>query len=69
MEAIGKIHGLELSSANADCVFLHDYGKIANVSHTGMVLRSYTSICNGHFGSMFAIHPAVSKLLIRRMLL
>lgn len=69
MEAIGKMHGLELCNANADCVFLHDNGKTANLSHAGMVLCSNTSIRNGHFGSVLAVHPTLSSRLISRLLL
>ena len=69
MEAIGKMHGLELCNANADWVFLLDNGKTANVSHAGMVICSNTSIRNGRYRSVLAVHPTLSSRLISRLLL
>lgn len=69
MEAVGKMHCPELGNADADCLFLHDYGKTANLSLTRMVLCFCTSIRDGHSGGVFAVHPALSKLLIGRVLL
>ena len=64
MEEIRKIHGIELCGDIADSVFLHDNGEVANISPTGVVLRSVPPIYDGRYRNFLAFHPILSVLLI-----